>query len=81
MLPAPVRVTSQRPLAPKVPSVTSVANDTGVNDVIPEALHGSGIYRMFKENIYRLDLAGIDPATSWLLIIHADDSAQKLFNY
>ena len=33
--PAPVRVPSQRPLAPSVTSVTSVANDDGDNEMIP----------------------------------------------
>ena len=32
--PAPVRVPSQRPLAPSVTSVTSVANDKGNNEMI-----------------------------------------------
>jgi hypothetical protein len=32
--PAPVRVPSQRPLAPSVASVTSVANDKGENEMI-----------------------------------------------
>ena len=33
--PAPVQVPSQRPLAPSVASVTSVANDKGDNEMIP----------------------------------------------
>ena len=33
--PAPVRVPSQRPLAPSVTSGTSVANDKGNNEIIP----------------------------------------------
>ena len=33
-LPAPVRVPSQKPLAPSVASVTSVANDKGDNEMI-----------------------------------------------
>ena len=32
--PAPVRVPSERPLAPSVASVTSVANDKGDNEMI-----------------------------------------------
>ena len=36
--PAPVRDPSQRPLAP---SVTSVANDKGDNEMIPGAVHRS----------------------------------------
>ena len=39
--PAPVRVPSQRPLAPSVASVTSVANDKGDNDKILGAVHRS----------------------------------------
>ena len=39
--PAPVRVPSQRPLAPSVASVTSVANDKGDNEMILGAVHGS----------------------------------------
>ena len=39
--PAPVRVPSQRPLAPSVASVTSVANDMGDNEMIPGAVHRS----------------------------------------
>ena len=39
--PAPVRVPSQRPLAPSVESVTSVANDKGDNELILGAEHKS----------------------------------------
>ena len=39
--PAPVRVPSQRPLAPSVPSVLSVANDKGDNEMILGAVHRS----------------------------------------
>ena len=39
--PAPVRVYSQKSLAPSVTSVTSIANDEGVNEIIPEAVHRS----------------------------------------
>ena len=39
--PAPVRVSSQRPLAPSVASVTSVANDKGDNEMILGAVHRS----------------------------------------
>ena len=38
---APVRVPSQRPLAPSVASVTSVANDKGDNEMILGAVHRS----------------------------------------
>ena len=33
--PAPVRILAQRPLALNVKSVMSVANDKGVNEIIP----------------------------------------------
>ena len=39
--PAPVRVPSQRPLAPCVASVTSVANDKDDNEMILGAVHRS----------------------------------------
>ena len=43
--PAPVLVRRQRPLAPSVASVTSVANGKGDNEMIPGAVHRSpGIY-------------------------------------
>ena len=37
--PAPVRVPSQRPLAPSVTSVTSVANYTDDNEIVLRAVH------------------------------------------
>ena len=40
---ATVRVPSQRPLAPSVVSVTSVADDKGDNEMILGAMHRSGI--------------------------------------
>ena len=50
----PVRVPSQRPLAP---SVKSVSNDKGDNEMIPEAVHISpGIYRKAEENPGKLQL-------------------------
>ena len=39
--PAPARVPSQRPLAPSVASVTSVANDKSDNEMILGAVHRS----------------------------------------
>ena len=49
--PAPVRVPSQRPLAPSVASVTSVANDKGDNEMILGAVHRSpGIRLTAEEN-------------------------------
>ena len=39
--PAPVLVPSQRPFAPSVASVTSVANDKGDNEMILGAVHRS----------------------------------------
>ena len=51
MPPAPVRVTSQRPFAPSVALVTSVANDKGDNQMIPGAVHrSSGICLTAEEN-------------------------------
>ena len=41
MPPTPVRVPSQRPLAPSVASVKSVANDKGGNEMILGAVHRS----------------------------------------
>ena len=38
---APVQVPSQRPLAPSVASVTSVANGKGDNEMFSEAVHRS----------------------------------------
>ena len=49
--PAPIRVPSQRPLAPSVASVMSVANDKGDNEMIMGAVHRSpGICRTAEEN-------------------------------
>ena len=49
--PAPVRVPSQRPLAPSVASVTSVANDKGDNEMILGAvLRSPGICLTAEEN-------------------------------
>ena len=39
--PAPVRVPSERPLAPSVASVTSVANYKGDNEMVPGAVNRS----------------------------------------
>ena len=48
---APVRVPSQRPLAPSVASVMSVANDKGDKALILGAVHRSpGIYLTAEEN-------------------------------
>ena len=49
--PAPVRVPSQRSLAPSVASVTSVAKDKGDDEMILGAVHRSpGICLTAKEN-------------------------------
>ena len=49
--PAPVRVPSQRPLAPSVASVTSITNGKGDNETILEAVHRSpGICLTAEEN-------------------------------
>ena len=42
--PAPVRVPSQRPLAPSVASATSVANDKSDNEMILGDVHRSPFY-------------------------------------
>ena len=48
---SPVRVPSQRPLAPSVASVTSIANDKGDNEIILAAVHRSpGICLTAEEN-------------------------------
>ena len=50
--PAPVRVPSQRPLAPSVASVKSVANDKDDNEIIPGAVHRApDIYFTAEENL------------------------------
>ena len=51
VLPAPVRVPSQRPLAPSVASVMSIVNDKGDNEKIREAEHRSGICLTAEENL------------------------------
>ena len=49
--PAPVRVPSQRPLAPSFVSVTSVTNDKGDNEIILGAVHRSpGIVLTAEKN-------------------------------
>ena len=49
--PAPVRVPSQRPLAPSFSSVTSVANDKDDNEMILGTVHKSpGICLTAEEN-------------------------------
>ena len=49
--PAPVRVPSQRPLAPSVASVTSVANNKDDNEIILGAVHRTpGICFTAEEN-------------------------------
>ena len=49
--PAPVRVSSQRPLAPIATSVTSVANDKGDNEMTLGAVYRSpGICLTAEEN-------------------------------
>ena len=54
---APVRVPSQRPLAPSVTAVTSVANDNDDNDMILGAVHRSpGICLTAKENLRKPQL-------------------------
>ena len=53
MPPAPVRVPSQRSLAPSVVSVTSVDNDKGDNEMVLGAVHrSSGICLIAAENVW-----------------------------
>ena len=57
--PAPVRVPSQRPLAPSDASVTSVANDKGDNVMILGAVHRSpGICLTAEETPRKPQLIG-----------------------
>ena len=56
--PAPVRVPTQRTLAPSVPSVTSVANDKGDNEKILRTVHRPpGICLIAEENPRKPHLA------------------------
>ena len=49
--PVNVRIPSQRPLAPRVASVTSVTNDKGENEMNPGAVQSSpGIFLTAVEN-------------------------------
>ena len=51
VLPAPVRVPSQRLVAPSVTSITPEANDKGYNVMIPGAVHRfPGIFLTTEEN-------------------------------
>ena len=57
--PAPVRVPSQRSLAPSVASVTSVANDKG-DEMIPGAVHRSpDICLIAEENLRKPQLGDL----------------------
>ena len=48
--PAPVRVPGQRPLAQSFASVKTVANDKGVNEMVPGAVHRfPGLYLTVEE--------------------------------
>ena len=51
LAPDPVRLLSQRPLAPSITSVTSITNNNGENEMISEAVHRSpGICLTSEEN-------------------------------
>ena len=70
--PAPVRVPSQRPLAPCVASVKSVANDKGDNEMILGAVHRSpGIFLTAEENPQKTsaripsDEEAVRPVIAW----------------
>ena len=55
--PAPVRVQSQRPFAPNVALVTSVANDRVDDKIIPGAVHRSpGIHLTAEETPRNLQI-------------------------
>ena len=61
--PAPVRIPSQRPLAPSVASVTSVANDKGDNEMILGAVHRSPcICLTAEENLRKPQLSSRRPS-------------------
>ena len=51
--PAPVRVPSQRPLAPSVASVTSVANDKGDNEMIMGTAHNLLAFTLQPRKTFR----------------------------
>ena len=51
--PAPLRVPSQKPLAPSVMSATSVVNDKGDNEMTPGAVHRSPGISFTAEEIPR----------------------------
>ena len=60
--PAPVRVPSQRPLAPSVASVTSFTNDKDDNEMILGAVHRSpGICLTAEENPRKPQLVAVRP--------------------
>ena len=61
--PAPVRVPSQRPLAPSVASVKSVTNDKGGNPMILRAVHRSpGICLTAEQNPRKPQLGSRRPS-------------------
>ena len=53
--PAPVQVPSQRPIAPSVASLTSVAIDKGDNVMILRAVHRSPGILLTAENNFIID--------------------------
>ena len=57
--PAPIRVPSQRPLAPSVTSVTSVGYDKGDNEMIPGAVHRYPAYLTAEENLGKPQLGDL----------------------
>ena len=64
----PVRDPSQRPPAPNVESVKSVANDEGDKEMIPEAVYRSpGIFLMADENPGKSQLG--DRGTTYFLTL------------
>ena len=67
--PAPLRVSSQRPHAPSVASVTFVANDKGNNEMIPGAANRSpGICLTAEENPGKPQIGDFLMKAVWLAI-------------
>ena len=54
--PAPALVPNQRPLAPNVASVTSIANGKGDNEIVLEAVHRSPGIRVCWRALMNADM-------------------------
>ena len=57
---APVQVPNQRPLAPNVASITSIANDKGDNEMTLGAVHRAHYICLTAEENPRKPLLGVD---------------------